>query len=431
MKVGSNREGSAFASPAVYRPTAVAVFEARAALGLAWRARGISIPASWRWLAVPLGIGLGSRVMVLLVGFVSLCPIPSNPVTAVSGADYCYIFPATRRALVEPWYAWDAGWYLNIALNGYSTTGQQAPSVAFWPLMPVLEWLVQRPLLLVPGVDLALWARVLGLLVALGTFVLGLALLYRLLANQTHSADQARRGTTLLAFAPGALFFSTPYPEGLLLAGVSGCLLALHERRWALAGLAGALAALAQKPGWLLVLPFIWAYLQTERRPGWSMAWLLLIPLAPLIWLVYLARTVGDPLAPFEAAGRFWEHSLAWPWQTLAAGVGLALEAPAENALVWLNLAAALTALAASIWALARGPRAWGVWGLALLVLYLSLPGEEPLKSILRYGLSVVPVWLLAARWFSHPALEPVALGLFAALQAVLTAMFVHGYWVA
>jgi hypothetical protein len=410
----------------------VAVTEARAALGPgAWRVRGLSIPAGWRWLLVPLAIGLGSRLMVLVVGFVSLCPIPSNPVTAVSGADYCYIFPATRRALVEPWYAWDAGWYLDIALHGYSTSGSEAPSVAFWPLMPVLEWLVQRPLLLAPSADVLVWARVLGLLVALATFLVGLGLLYRLLLAHSRSTQEARRGTTLLAFAPGALFFSTPYPEGLLLAGVSGCLLALHQRRWALAGLAGLVAALAQKPGWLLVLPFAWAYLEQERRLGWSLGWVLLIPLAPLAWLAYLARTVGDPLAPFEAAGRFWEHSLAWPWQTLAAGVGLALEAPAENALVWLNLAAALTALAASIWALARGPRAWGVWGLALLVLYLSLPGEEPLKSILRYGLSVVPVWLLAARWFSHPALEPVALGLFAALQAVLTAMFVHGYWVA
>jgi Mannosyltransferase (PIG-V) len=385
----------------------------------------------WRWLLVPLGIGLGSRAMVMIVGFVSLCPIPSNPVTAVSGADYCYIFPATRRALVEPWYAWDAGWYLDIALHGYSTSGSEAPSVAFWPLLPMLQWLVQRPLLLVPSADVLVWARVLGLLVALATFLLALALLYRLLISVTRSTDEARRGTTLLAFAPGALFFSTPYPEGLLLAGVSGCLLALHQRRWALAGLAGAVAALAQKPGWLLVLPFAWAYFERERRLGWSIGWVLLIPLAPLAWLMYLANTVGDPLAPFEAAGKFWEHALAWPWQTLAAGIGLALEAPAENALVWLNLAAALTALVASGWALVRGPRAWGVWGLALIVLYLCLPGEEPLKSILRYGLAVVPVWLLLARWLRHPVLEPVALGLFAALQAVLTAMFVHGYWVA
>jgi hypothetical protein len=243
--------------------------------------------------------------------------------------------------------------------------------------------------------------------------------------------DDARRGATFLAFAPGALFFSPPYPEGLLLGGVSACLLALHQRRWALAGLAGAVAALAQKPGWLLALPFAWAYLSSERRVGWSLGWLLLIPLAPLAWLAYLARVVGDPLAPFEAAGRFWEHALAWPWQTLAAAVGLALEAPAENALVWLNLAATVAALVASVWAVARGPRAWGIWGLALLTLYLCLPGEEPLKSILRYGLAVVPVWLLAARWFRHPVLEGVLLGLFAALQALLTALFVHGYWVA
>jgi hypothetical protein len=389
-----------------------------------------SQPPAWAWLVPPLAVAFASRVVVLLVGFVSLCPIPSNPVTAVSGADYCYIFPATRRAIVEPWYAWDAGWYLTIALRGYSTTGPDAPSVAFWPLMPLLEWLALRPLVLIPGLDLLLWARVLGLLVALAAFLVAIALTYRLMRTLV-SSDDARRGTTFLAFAPGALFFSAPYPEGLLLAGVSGCLLALHERRWALAGLAGAVAAAAQKPGWLLVLPFVWAYVSTERRIGWSLLWVLLIPLAPLLWLAYLARVVGDPLAPFQAAGRFWEHTLAWPWQTIAAAVSLAFEAPAENALVWLNLAAMAAGLTASIWTLVAGPRAWGIWGLALLTLYLCLPGEEPLKSIVRYGLPVLPVWLAAAHWFRHPAAEASLLGLFAALQAVLTALFVHGYWVA
>jgi hypothetical protein len=414
----------------VYRPAVTTVtqpVEAEARHGAVrhpdWR--------RWAWLGVPLAVGIASRVAVLLVGFVSLCPIPSNPVTAVSGADYCYIFPGSRRALVEPWYAWDAGWYLSISQQGYTTSGPQAPSVAFWPLLPMLEWLVQRPLLLLPQTEFDVWARTLGLLVALLTFLGGLALLYRLLLAVSGSVDQARRGTTFLAFAPGALFFTAPYPEGLLLGGVSACLLALHERRWMLAAIAGAVGALAQKPGWLLVLPFVWAYLASERRVSWSFGWVLLIPLAPLGWLAYLARAVGDPLAPFEAAGRFWEHSLTWPWQTVAAGLGLALEAPAENALVWLNLAAALTALTASVWTLWRGPRAWGVWGLALLTLYLCLPGEEPLKSILRYGLPVVPVWLVAARLIQRPALEGALIGLLAALQALLTALFVHGYWVA
>ena len=51
--------------------------------------------------------------------------------------------------------------------------------------------------------------------------------------------------------------------------------------------------------------------------------------------------------------------------------------------------------------------------------------------QVQRLTLAVAPVWLLLARWLRHPVLEPVALGLFAALQALLTAMFVHGYWVA
>jgi hypothetical protein len=181
----------------------------------------------------------------------------------------------------------------------------------------------------------------------------------------------------------------------------------------------------------LLVAPFLWTYLAEQRRLGWSSLWMLLIPLGPALWLADLALTVGDPLAPFEAANRFWGHAVTWPWETIGAAVVLAVQAPAENSLVWINLITTLAGLAACVWTLAgNGPRAWGAWGLVLLTLYLCLPAEEPLKSFLRYSLPVLPLWLLLARRCRPPLLEPLLVGLMAAVQGLLAVLFVHGYWV-
>lgn len=382
----------------------------------------------WHWLAAPLAVVVASRAAVLMIAWVGVYVLPQDPSlnTMFRGPAY------SARPFLGLWYAWDASWYAAIALNGYQASGPEAPGLAFWPLLPLLEALVSRLALLIfppvsPGAAV-MWA---GLLVVFCAFLGGAALVYRLVAAD-HGPDVARRATTFLAFAPGAFYYTAPYPEALLLAGVAGCLLALRHQRWLLAGLAGMAAAVAHVPGCLLALPFAWEYLLRRRgRIGPSVLWLLLIPLGPGLWLLYLWTLTGDFLAPVTAARAFWTHRPAWPWETVAHAIPLAFRQPYPDVQVLLNLVATLLAAGAAVWALRAGHASWGLWTVALLALYLSLPAYEPLDGMLRYSLAALPIWLLLARMARHPALEAGILGLLTTLLGLLTAMFIRGYWIA
>ncbi|MBI3964315.1 MAG: hypothetical protein HY329_01670 [Chloroflexi bacterium] len=397
-------------------------FQYPAARTLARRARAALV--TQRWLLVPLAVAAGSRVVVLLVGYLSESVLPDNP--RFLRATY-----STHRFL-DVWYEWDASWYSAVAVNGYQPTGPTAPGVAFWPLLPVLEWTLSRwlqwPLFGLALTEAIAWA---GILLVSLAFVVSCALLYRLVLED-YSPDVARRTVTFLAFAPGAVYYTAPYPAALLLVGVVGCLWALRRERWVLAGMAGCWAAVAQVPGCLLVFPFAWEYLRRRRgHIGFSALSILLVPLGPALWLSYLWTLTGDPLAPVTVATTHWPHQVAWPWETLAHHALIVLVKPNRYALDWVNLGMTLGVLAASVWALRAGQASWGIWGLAVLVLYLSVPASEPFEGFVRYLLPVTPTWLLLAHLARHPLVEGILLGLLAALLGLLTAFYVNGFWVA
>lgn len=388
------------------------------------RRLSIAFAARWRWVGVPLAIGLASRLAVLAVGYVGLHLVPDNPA----------FLPATysSRPFLDRWYEWDASWYAAIALRGYQTAGGDAWSVAFWPLLPILESTFSRPLLLLfprmQPAEAVAWAGVALVLIA---FLVGCVLLYRLILED-HGRDVARRAVALLAFGPGAVYYTAVYPAALLLVGVVGCFWALRRQKWALAGLAGLWAALAQVPGCLLVFPFAFEYVRRRRRHiGPSALWVLLIPLGPALFVAYLWTVTGEPLAPVRAAFNLWPHRAAWPWETLVYDAQVVLQSPSKHALELVNLAVSLAALSASVWVLRSAQASWGIWGLAVMALYLSVPASQPLEGLVRYSLPVLPVWLVAARVARHPFLEGTLVGILAVFLGLLTALYVNSFWVA
>src|SRR5579859_3549561 len=97
--------------------------------------------------------------------------------------------------LASPFARWDSVWYLAIAQGGY---GHEASRTAFFPLYPLLL----RGVGIVIGSDL-----VAGVLISLIAFMVGLVLLYRLVALELDH-ELARITVMLIAFCPMAYFFS-------------------------------------------------------------------------------------------------------------------------------------------------------------------------------------------------------------------------------
>ena len=137
---------------------------------------------------------------------------------------------------------------------------------------------------------------------------------------------------------------------------------------------------------------------------------------------------VGDWRRPLDLQQTGWGKEAAWPWETLWAGVKLAVQFPGVNpgGYFLVDLLVVLLVLAAGVWVALRTRLTYAVyvWASVLLPLTLMWPGR-PLLSLPRIYLVIFPtVWALARlaeRWKAHDA---VLLGS-TAFMAVLAAMFV------
>src|SRR3989338_177663 len=73
-----------------------------------------------------LGIFVISRVLILFIGYLSNLVI-------IKGEHF-----NSPRSLLDLFFSWDSGWYLDIVKNGYFYIPGKESSVAFFPLYPIL-----------------------------------------------------------------------------------------------------------------------------------------------------------------------------------------------------------------------------------------------------------------------------------------------------
>jgi hypothetical protein len=186
----------------------------------------------------------------------------------------------------------DASWYLDIARFGYvaqpatpdliDSVGHSVLRGAFLPMWPLLVRVLR-----IPGVPLEVSATVLATVLGFGVVVGS----WVLVAHLTDRAA-ANRAALLVSFFPGSVVFSIAYAEALMLCLVIGCLLALRQHRWVVAGLLAALATATRPNAIAIVAACGWAAFVAVRRDGdtRSIVALLLAPLGVLgfhgfLWL--------------------------------------------------------------------------------------------------------------------------------------------------
>ena len=349
-------------------------------------------------------------------------------------------YDAHTDLLFNTFPQWDAGWYLNIAENGYR--GEQA--AAFFPLYPLVvhavAWVTRS----------ALVAGVLVSLVAAGLAAVLLAEIARDLLGER----AARDSVLYLALFPVAFVFTSLYSDGLFLALATGfALAAMRGRPW-LAGLAGALAVGTRLIG-LALLPALLILLwprERSLRAFARLAPLALLPAAVGLFALHLHRELGNARAFVDAQSQFWQrHSatlgpLGGLWEALEMGArGTAqvlLHLPRAIQLTWSDETGARNALhllllvgvLALTWVVWRrlGP-ALAVYSLAYLAIVLSSPvGYFPLVSLPRFVIGDFPLFIaLAALTERRPTARQIMLCAFAAVGAVAAVGFSRHAWVA
>lgn len=213
------------------------------------------------------------------------------------------------RSFADGIKVWDGLWYLDIIDHGYPATVAHPPplsagSIAFFPGFPLLARVVAR----VTG--LPSWAAAYVVVFLAGVVaVVGLALLVRRLYDDRI----ALRAVALFCLFPGAFTLSLLYSEGLMVAAVIVCFLALYNRRWVIAGLAGAAAAFSRPTGVAVVVACAWETFRAIRdRREWTSVWsTLLVPLGALAYLVYLKEHTGEFLVYFRVQREIWFDTLS------------------------------------------------------------------------------------------------------------------------
>ncbi|MDF2671065.1 MAG: putative integral rane protein [Paenibacillus sp.] len=207
----------------------------------------------------------------------------------IIGASVSYAAATANGAglgwiLGQWWFEYDSYHYINIATNGYQSTGEDQNLIVFYPLYPFLIKLLHY---VIPDYYVTIMDTyivnadyyIAGLIVSNLFLLIGLYYLVRLVELEWKDSELASSSAKYLLIFPISFFFSIIYTESVF---VTLCILSFYsmrKSRWLTAGLFAMLAALTRNQGVLLAIPIVvemavqqdW---RTLLRQGRIRAWL-------------------------------------------------------------------------------------------------------------------------------------------------------------
>ncbi|HTT74360.1 MAG TPA: hypothetical protein VMF50_00070, partial [Candidatus Binataceae bacterium] len=287
------------------------------------------------------------------------------------------------------WNRWDGTHYLDIARDGYNSSGDARLLLVFYPFYPILVHVT---------------TLVLGNILYSGFIVsavasLALAILMRRLVALDYPADLAWNAVWFLFIFPTSYFLHIDYTESLLLLLVVSAFLAARRSDWPLAGVIGMLASLTHSNGILLAPALgLEALLGMWRARRWNSEclWLGLVPLGLLgyLWINY--RVAGRPFDFLHSESGHWAQNLVPPWTGLGGTIGVMLHyAPGNAQMIGVQvLFYMILALSACIYSAVKLPLSYTVWSVANWLLFACASWD---LSGPRYILVIFPIFIMFA----------------------------------
>jgi hypothetical protein len=321
---------------------------------------------------------------------------------------------------------WDAGWYGEIAKNGYwIAPGQQSP-VAYFPFYPLLiralTWL---------GVNR--WVAAVGITICAG--VAGLSLIHRWFAKVAPA--QATTAWLLLVSYPYACYlYGIVYSDAVFLLLVVSAFVALESDAPIAAAVLGACATACRPVAPAVVAGLVVRSLERRRRAGLPIRFVDLVPglagLGLLAYMAFLQQRFGDPLAFAHVQGApGWEQAPGWAswlksewFNQMAVGHWTVKLRLGAHAFVTVG------ALAAVPFVFRRLGVGYGLY--CLLVLAMPAISSKDLQGMGRYAIAAFPVLVPMTRWLDEYAgLRDLVLVLLALGLAIASAAWGTGAYVA
>lgn len=323
---------------------------------------------------------------------------------------------------LDIWKRWDAIHYLNIAHDGYTTTGDEWFSLVYYPLYP---WLIRAGAFLI-GNDHAT-----ALLISAFASICAGLLLQRL-TRFDFGDEIARYSVWFLFIFPTSYFLHIAYTESLFLALVLGCLLATRTNRWVMAGALGAAATLTRFNG-LILVPVVaveaWQQYRSNKHWNWQWLWLALIPCGFGIYLWLNYHVAGDMFAFSKLLEEGWHKHLAPPWAGFSHLWQAALDKQPEDSIMkgFLELLFIVLGMVCTVWSWFRLRLSYSVWMTLnwLLVISTSFVISTP-----RYTLLMFPIFILFARASSKRFIWFACISVWSLMfLALFTVKFTFKHW--
>jgi Gpi18-like mannosyltransferase len=327
---------------------------------------------------------------------------------------------------INMWARWDAGWYLDIAKDGYQFRPREQSNVAFFPLYPYVVRLVHSVIRL-PGDAGWLLAAI---IVSNTALLVALIYLHRLICLD-YDRNTAARAVLYLCIFPTTLFLSAVYSESLFLALVVSAFYYARAARWVTTGLLAGAATLCRPAGLLLVVPLGFEYLSQKefrwRRIGIDSLALIFPPLALAGHLAVLRQRFGSWNVISQAqAIPGWNRNLTPPWNTLLHAwqhIGASIGYHGAFEFVFTAFLIVLAILACF-----RLRPSYAIYSV-VSILFVTSWGD--LKSAPRFGLVIFPLVILLALLGHHKTFNRVYLTVSGILAAISMIVFSQWGWVA
>ena len=302
---------------------------------------------------------------------------------------------------------------MRIVRQGYDRVTFEARPQHNWVFFPLY------PLLVRLGCGLTSEYLICGALLSNSLFFIALIQLHKLATSLGHDESTASRAVFYTAIFPASYFFSLPVPEALYLCLVVGSFLAAAHGRWWAAGMIGVFASATRLSGVLLLPALALFYGQRTKGPLWrrDLMWLALVPVGLLVFMLFLWRITGNPLACVDAIAA-WER----PGGIFLLTLYDYLKHPLRIIEPWnfraLNFGAAILAFgAAYFWARRKQ---WALATFAFLAILLPL-SSGTLHSTARYVAVIFPVFLALAVAGRRPRVDQTIRAVFLVLFALMT----------
>lgn len=344
--------------------------------------------------------------------------------TSVKSPEDMFSYFSTKPypvAWLALWQRFDANWYTSIAEYSY---GIIPGDHAFPPLFPLLIRL------LMPVTGNAFLA---GLLISHAATLYALKLLYSTFTDMGEKIV-ARRALAFVLLFPTAFFFFSAYTESLFLIFVLLSLRCMKIGSWHWAGLWVFFATLTRVQGLALVLPMIYTMWRQPNFIRTFQHWVgaSIAGSGALFYFYFRARYATNLLpSPASTWEPVWHWSFVPPWEGYLYAVRTLLSGKFTyiDFLNWMVTSIFIIVFVAG-WK--KIPVEYNLFVAASLMIMLTRVIEtKPLNSMLRYLLTLFPIFFIESDWSRSPWVQRIIVYACIALNLFLSAEFFGWGWVA